>query len=360
MTKQEPSRITITISLVAFLFLIYFLPTFDAYYVGDEQENRSGKTIIVNATGGGDYTRIQWAVDNASDGDTVLVDEGIYLEQITINKSISLIGTIDECIIDGNRSGTVITVSSNGVGIMGFTIKGSGGDELACGILLDTVQNCTISGNNISKNSRGISLYGYNNNIENNMLYGNGMSGIILSGSDNTLSNNTVIHSETGILVYGSSNIIANNIIKLGLWGIHLDSSDGNVVTNNVCRTYQDGIYLSDSNRNTISNNECSFNTHTGIQLYDSKKNKIISNICISNGQYGIYIVDHDSKGNADGKGAGNKLSGNICESNGEANIYYESDEDEDWIFKTIIIAMITIIVGSLVFQLLLNAKRKS
>ena len=39
---------------------------------------RSRGTIIVNASGGGDYTQIQWAVDNASEGDTVYVEAGTY------------------------------------------------------------------------------------------------------------------------------------------------------------------------------------------------------------------------------------------------------------------------------------------
>jgi len=357
MSKPVLSKIMSLTLLIVFLFTVFFVPSCDAYSTNDIHQTRSGKTLVVNATGEGDYTRIQWAVDNASDGDTVLVESGIYIEQITINKSISLVGNVDECIIDGNRSGTVITVSSDGVEIMGLTVKGSSGQESA--IFLDEVQNCTIKGNNITKNSRGIGIEGCNNKIENNIFYGNGWAGISLWGNNNIILNNTCQYSEAGIEVGSSENHITGNTLKFGIWGIRLDYAENNVITNNHCTNYQDGILLSDSDKNTISNNECNSNIYNGIDLDNSKKNKVTSNTCISNGLYGIFIIDQDDKGNLDSKGAGNKLSYNICESNGEANIYYESDEDEDRIFTTIIIAIIIIIVSSMVLQLLFNLKEK-
>ena len=35
-----------------------------------------------------DYTRIQYAIDNASDGDTIFVYGGIYTELINVDKSL--------------------------------------------------------------------------------------------------------------------------------------------------------------------------------------------------------------------------------------------------------------------------------
>ena len=42
----------------------------------------SARTIYVPD----DYAKIQWAVDNASDGDTIIVRDGVYVENIDINK----------------------------------------------------------------------------------------------------------------------------------------------------------------------------------------------------------------------------------------------------------------------------------
>ena len=47
----------------------------------------SAKTIYVPD----DYERIQWAVDNASAGDTIIVRDGIYYEHVNVNKQLTLL-----------------------------------------------------------------------------------------------------------------------------------------------------------------------------------------------------------------------------------------------------------------------------
>jgi nitrous oxidase accessory protein len=46
-------------------------------------------TLTVNASGGADYTRIQDAVNAASNGDTITVAAGTYNENVVVNKSLS-------------------------------------------------------------------------------------------------------------------------------------------------------------------------------------------------------------------------------------------------------------------------------
>jgi len=61
--------------------------------------NSNGKTLYVGGTGPNNYTTIQDAVDNASNGDTVFVYSGTYDDYyseneacVRIRKSINLIG----------------------------------------------------------------------------------------------------------------------------------------------------------------------------------------------------------------------------------------------------------------------------
>jgi len=51
-----------------------------------------GNTLYVGGSGLNNYTRIQDAIDNASDWDTVFVYNGSYYENVLVDKSISLIG----------------------------------------------------------------------------------------------------------------------------------------------------------------------------------------------------------------------------------------------------------------------------
>ena len=119
--------------------------------------------IIVDHAGGGDHLTIQ----AASNGDTVVVMQGTYIENIIITaKSITLRSTaptnpavITSTIIDGNQTGSVITcnegVEANTI-ISGFVItNGSGtvfGDYTYGGGMYNesfspTVSNCTFCDN---------------------------------------------------------------------------------------------------------------------------------------------------------------------------------------------------------------------
>ena len=81
-----------------------------------------GDTLYVGGSGPNNYTKIQDAINDSSDGDTVIVYNGTYYENVVVDKSISLIGEDrDTTIIDGNESGNVIEISANHVNILCFT-----------------------------------------------------------------------------------------------------------------------------------------------------------------------------------------------------------------------------------------------
>ncbi len=68
-----------------------------------------GNWLYVGGSGPGNYTTIQDAVDNASEGDTVFVfdDSSPYVENIVVNTSLSLIGEKKETtIINGSTIGS--------------------------------------------------------------------------------------------------------------------------------------------------------------------------------------------------------------------------------------------------------------
>ena len=68
--------------------------------------SNSARTIYVDDDGNADYTRIQDAIDNASDEDTVYVFNGKYYENVVVNESIKLTGEDrNSTIIDGKITG---------------------------------------------------------------------------------------------------------------------------------------------------------------------------------------------------------------------------------------------------------------
>ncbi len=95
-----------------------------------------------------DHETIQQGLNAAEDGDTVLVQEGRYVENLTFPNDISVTlastrlfddddGIIERTVIDGNRDGTVITVNMENdspVVIIGFTITNGQNREFGGGL----------------------------------------------------------------------------------------------------------------------------------------------------------------------------------------------------------------------------------
>ena len=131
-------------------------------------------TLYVGGSGPGNYSTIQEAIDNASDGDTVFVYSGWYDvdKWININKSIRLTGEDKENTII-NDSGISIVVSE--VYVSGFTIQNGSGITITS-YSMEVANNNSISGNNFKSHE---SFYGF--------------GGIIISNSSyNTITNNSL------------------------------------------------------------------------------------------------------------------------------------------------------------------------
>lgn len=233
----------------------------------------SAKTWSVDDGGGPgiDFTRIQDAVDVASDDDTIHVYNGIYNENVDIRKSLTLTGeNRTNTIIDGGGS-NCISVRANNTAISGFTVRNGREGILLCG-------DSNIATNNVAKlnNLSGIRLGTYI------------MPPILDPCTNSVVSNNIVIsNGYPGIdLFYSYNNTIINNSVSLNeLVGIDLDYSDNNTVINNVIvNNNGDGIELyPSSNNNTVINNFISSNSNSGIGVVSSNDNLIYHNNITNN-----------------------------------------------------------------------------
>jgi len=290
---------------IIFLFVgISILPTTESILLEKPTVSTlDGNTLYVGGSGPGNYTTIQDAIDNASDGDTVFVydDSSPYYENVVVDKSINLIGEDrNSTIIDGDALGDVVYVSADFVHITGFNIQNSGYDWQDTGIDVRSEYNI-INGNTIrSNNGHGVKLdNSFNNIISDNIISSNNEYGIKLDYSSNNIisKNNISNNRKDGTrLIQSSNNTISENIITSnnndGIW---LGNSNSNTITdNNISNNEDDGIHLGFSSDNTISENIISSNNLDGIVLFDTSDNTISENI-ISNNPYGIAIIVHSS-----------------------------------------------------------------
>ncbi|MFA5772660.1 MAG: glycosyl hydrolase family 28-related protein, partial [Thermoplasmata archaeon] len=82
------------------LFILAFLVIFAiTLIVVFSSATAKARTINVDDGGGKDYTIIQDAINASSEGDTVYVYNGTYYENLTINKTINLVGESNQSTI---------------------------------------------------------------------------------------------------------------------------------------------------------------------------------------------------------------------------------------------------------------------
>jgi parallel beta-helix repeat protein len=259
--------------------------------------------LYVGGGGAGNYSTIQWAIDNASDGDTVFVYNGIYYENVLVNKTITLIGEdVNTTIIDGSGVDDVVYITSNWVNITRFTIResGSGNDQFA-GIALDYADNCSIMNNTISNNNNGIYMdYSSYCDIYSNQIESNGRKGMWqrgISSYSNIIQNKIISNGNIGIYITSASYIdILNNNISLNQEGITLiDTTDSHIFGNNITQNVWNGINFHGAENCEIAHNAIANNQHHGIESYDSTDNKIENNSISENYNYGIRLYQSDS-----------------------------------------------------------------
>jgi nitrous oxidase accessory protein len=218
----------------------------------------SGKWLYVGGSGPGNYTRIQNAIKDSKDGDTIFVFAGTYYENILIKKAINLLGeNANTTTIIDNFSGneSTIAIQHSNVIIKGFTIKGEQ-TFYAIGLYSNYI---TVEGNHISSDEgiyvgsswnsilyNNITGYGLpgsltgcgiyidsifsNNIIEHNSIFSG--NGILIPGNHNFINDNLIVQDDCTILYGGSLNVISNNTFRGS--GLQLNGvPEGIIVSNN-------------------------------------------------------------------------------------------------------------------------------
>jgi len=246
-----------------------------------------GNWLYVGGSGPGNYTRIQDAINDSSDGDTVFVydDSSPYCEEITIEKSINLIGENHNTIIEGmTEESTSITVRTDYVTISCFSIINS-----HVGVKTDSGNYTMISNIHFINNFFGIILDSNYNVVSNNYLLRNDYHGVTLSGASNNLvSQNEITESWCGIYSAYTSNctISKNRITKNDNGMIFTDVYESHYNVDNVIVQYNNitdnsiGIYIIGKfkdgvieNNNFINNNRSFF-----YKIFTQKKFEINAN----------------------------------------------------------------------------------
>ena len=293
--------------LLALIIIFLFLTTIIPLTVTSENTNQTIYVDDDNIIGPWDgtiehpYQHIQDGINAAYNNDHIYVKVGIYEENITIKKQISLIGEDNELtIIKLPLNEDTVLISSEWVNFSNFkiikndnTLKTEFDNDKAI-FILDSI-HCKVTNIVIESDfTTGIRIFNsaycmiYNNRIIGSCNYG-----IILEGSNNTIKNNLLENVYDGISFSGlNTNVIGNQIraggsgqflsFGIGSQGIDLYIDHNINIHDNEIIGFPIGIQIVAAEGYSISYNKIKFSL-LGIFIIASESNQITNNDFIFN-----------------------------------------------------------------------------
>ena len=291
---------------IVFLMVLLSFTSISGIQINNQiiKQSSRGNILYVGGSGPGNYSTIQSAIDDASNGDTVFVfdDSSPYYERgILIDKAINLIGeNRDTTVIDGQyRFSSIISNIFDGANISGFTIRNSSERGIHVS-LMDSIRiydnhifNCDIGiGISMTQNISIVSNTFKNCNdsienhdncyvrISNNIIKGWSTPQTFYNGEiecfddyKSIISNNTIInYNEKGYnclyLLRTKDCIIKNNTIKRYGTAIIMVINDCNTtISHNTFIKNDLGIAISGSSHVT-NNNFINNNCHAAASIF--------------------------------------------------------------------------------------------
>lgn len=248
--------------------------------------------LYVGGGGPGNYTTIQAAINNATNGDTIYVYNNTYNENVdTKLKKITLLGEDrDTTIIQGVSTSPVIRIGTSDTTISTFTLIGTPTQTI---IQVTTLsENIFITNNLIKDGGYGVSLAVTTSKvtIESNIIKNNAFSGIQgQTTTYNTIKDNSIENNGAqGIdLSLGSHHIsiLTNSIRNNGKEAILISglASTDNTISGNNISDNQIGVRFSNAGSNKIQGNNIEGSLMEGVLLQVSKENTIEKNNFIDN-----------------------------------------------------------------------------
>lgn len=246
-----------------------------------------------------DYERIQWAIGNATVGDTIFIRSGTYHEHLTVDRPLILAGENSETtIIDGSgEPRTIIDIIAGNVVVQALTARNCSTAGTYAGIRVSG-HSVHITGCVVTQAYWGIFVTSQSSMITENVARGNSHGISLYSSSNTTVEANSVTKNTVGIsLALSFNNTVQHNRAlnsSMGGHGIILsqDSHDNTIIENDLVGNYH-GMWLIGSYGNNIVNNTIANNRLLGVELATSSDNVFYHNNFVNNPKH--IVIDSGS-----------------------------------------------------------------
>lgn len=226
---------------------------------------------------------ISGALNSAQDGDTIVVEgPRVFHEHIIFEKSVRLIGT-NSPVIDGENTGTPLTVTAPEVTVEGFAIRNSGADLAGfdSAIMIKgpraIVKNCRVEN----------SAFG---------IYVRGVGDCVIARNEISGDKNVISSARgNGIQFWKTQrNHIIANTIHDKRDGMYFSYADDNVIAGNTISETRFGIHYMYSHQNRLLTNSLTHNT-VGATLMFSRKSVVEGNLILANRRHGMIFKQLDN-----------------------------------------------------------------
>ena len=286
------------------------------------------------------YTTITAALAVAVDGDTIIVHEGTYDEQVVITTSDLMLKGVGDTkpmiTVGAGTTGAIVHVwGATDVSIVGFEIDGAGnglaGNPASGGPATDqrfygirysnasgTVRNNEVHGikhpSGYEGVQSGVAIYAYASDVG---IFNNTVCDYQKNGITTNLAGDSRIHGNTAI-GWGPTDLIAQNGIQVG-FGAHASVKNNTVTDNWYSGGYwaAAGVLLFEADDNSVTRNVVNAN-QMGVAIESwgwlqvSADNNKVTNNTISNSDVGVSIAAYYTGTADNNKVIRNTFSNNI------------------------------------------------
>jgi nitrous oxidase accessory protein len=215
----------------------------------------------------------------AADGDTLRLSPGVYAEHLVLDRPVTIDG-LGQATIDGQGTGSVITVTGPGVTVRGLTVIGSGSshDGIDSGIqLTKTARAPVVEDNVLLGNLYGIDIHGAKDSI----VRGNRIEG----RQDQRMNDRG-----NGVYVWNAPGArVEDNDIRYGRDGIFVNSSKKNTFTGNLFRDLRFAVHYMYADNSVVSNN-VSIGNDLGYAVMFTTNVKVADNVSIGDREHGVML----------------------------------------------------------------------
>jgi nitrous oxidase accessory protein len=253
---------------------------------------------------------IQTAINSAEVGDTIVVGPG-EVNRFEVDRPLTIVGQGGP-ILSAALQKPAIIVSSDGVTISGFRIKGIGKDTTAK--FNYYMQNPTAAaGGSFDEPNSAVVVRGNGISIKNCSIFGAQVAISAENVRDLVLQNTTMEGCDTGASILQSAQIkvTACRITSCKKYGLEIVRSRDVVLDNNsIVNNTNAGILLKETNDCIIQDNILSTNTF-GLSLWNASYNQVRRNR-VDHNYYGILVTSSSNY---------NNITENVAEDNSRSEI---------------------------------------